>query len=343
MGMRSIVLPKYGPPERFVERDVETPTAGSGDLVLRVRASGINFADILQRLGFYANADKPPYVMGFEVAGDVVQVGAGVEGFSEGDRVLGMLPAGGYAELARVQAGAAIRIPDSISYGQAAALPVNYLTAWFCLFDIGHLKRGETVLIQGGAGGVGTAAVQLAREVGATIFATAGSDDKIVFLKEAGVDYPINHNRVKFDVEIRQRIGARGLDLVLDAVGGDTLRRGYELLAPFGRVVSYGLSDAVAGARRNLLQVARAWWTTPRFNPLSLISRNVGVWGFHLALLSGREDRIAAAMREIVQRVDAGRLKPVIARTFPLTARGAADAHRFIHERRNIGKVLLEG
>ncbi|MDH3285235.1 MAG: zinc-binding dehydrogenase, partial [Acidobacteriota bacterium] len=230
-----------------------------------------------------------------------------------------------------------------ISYVEAAALPVNYLTAWFCLFDMGHLKRDEKVLIQCGAGGVGTAAIQLAREVGATIFATAGSDEKVAFLKEAGVDVPINYMRVKFDAEIRERIGERGLDLVLDAVGGDTLRRGYELLAPLGRLVSYGLSDAVAGPRRSLRKAASAWWKTPRFSPLSLIERNVGVWGFHLALLRGREDRIAAAMREVVERVEAGRLKPVIARTFPLTARGAADAHRFIHERRNIGKVLLEG
>jgi NADPH:quinone reductase-like Zn-dependent oxidoreductase len=324
-----------------VDRDAETPSAGGGDLVLRVRAAGINFADILQRLGFYANADKPPYVMGFEVAGDVVQVGAAVEGFAVGDRVVGMLRAGGYAELARVPAAAAFRLPDSISYAEAAASPVNYLTAWFCLFDMGQLKEGEKVLIQGGAGGVGTAAIQLASEAGATIFATAGSDEKVAYMKGAGVDHPINYRRAKFDDEVRERVGDRGLDLVLDAVGGDTLRRGYALLAPLGRLVSYGLSDAVAGPRRSLLQLARAWWKTPRFGPLSLIDRNVGVWGFHLALLPGREDRILAAMREILQRVEAGRLKPVIARTFPLTASGAADAHRFIHERRNIGKVLL--
>ena len=340
--MRSIVLPKHGPPERFIERDDPPPTAGNDELVVRVRASGVNFADILQRLGFYANADKPPYVMGFEVAGDVTQVGAGVEGFSAGDRVVGMVRAGGYAELVRVPARAAFRIPDSLSYVQAAALPVNYLTAWFCLFDMGNLKSGENVLIQGGAGGVGTAAIQLARGVGATIFATAGSDEKVAYLKDAGVDYPINYREREFDAEVRERIGERGLDLVLDAVGGDTLRRGYELLAPFGRLVSYGLSDAVAGPRRNLLKVARAWWKTPRFNPLSLIDRNVGVWGFHLALLHGREDRIAATIREIVQRIETGRLKPVIAQTFPLTARGAANAHRFIHERRNIGKVVLK-
>jgi len=339
--MRSIVLKRYGPPENFVDREAQTPTGGDGDLLVRVRAAGINFADILQRLGFYANAPKPPYVMGFEVAGDVVKVGTGVRDFSVGDRAVGMLRGGGYAELACLPARTAFRLPDSVSNVEAAALPVNYLTAWFCLFDMGNLKRGEKVLIQGGAGGVGTAAIQLAREVGATIFATAGSDEKVAYLKDAGVDHPINYTKVKFDDQIRERIGKRGLDLVLDAVGGNTLRRGYELLAPLGRIVSYGLSDAVAGPHRSLLRAARAWLKTPRFNPLSLIGRNVGVWGFHLALLGGREDRVATAMSEIIKRVESGRLKPVIARTFPLTARGAADAHRFIHERRNIGKVLL--
>jgi NADPH:quinone reductase-like Zn-dependent oxidoreductase len=342
--MRTIVLPKHGPPERFVDHDLDAPSPGKDDLILRVRAAGINFADILQRLGFYANAtEKPPYTMGFEVAGDVEQIGPDVKNFSIGDRVVALIKSGGYAESARAPSASAFRIPDSMTYEQAAALPVNYLTAWFCLYDMGQLKPGDRVLIQGGAGGVGTAAIQLARETGATIFATASSDEKVAYLKQAGVDVPINYRQEQFDTVIRERIGKRGLDLVLDAVGGDTLRRGYKLLAPLGRLVSYGLSDAVAGPRRNLLQVARAWWKTPRFHPLSLIDRNVGVWGFHLALLHGREDRVAEAMREIVQRVEDGRLKPVIARTFPLTADGAADAHRFIHERRNIGKVLLEG
>jgi NADPH:quinone reductase-like Zn-dependent oxidoreductase len=339
--VKTIWLPRHGRPEIFVDRDADPPPAGSGGLVVRVRAAGVNFADILQRLGFYASAPRPPYVMGFEVAGDVVEVGAGVRGFSVGDRAVGMLSGGGYAEMARLDARAAVRIPDGLSYVQAAAVPVNYLTAWFCLFDMGHLVSGEKVLIQSGAGGVGTAAIQLAREAGAVVFATAGSAHKVAFLKQAGVDHAIDYNATRFDEEVRKVAGERSLDLVLDAVGGDTLRRGYDLLAPLGRVVSYGLSDAVAGPRRGLPRAVLAWLKTPRFNPLSLIGRNVGVWGFHLALLHGREARIAAAMGEIMTRIASGRLAPVIARTFPLDASGAAAAHHFIHERRNIGKVLL--
>jgi len=339
--MRTILLPRYGPPGNFVDRETDAPEPGAGDLVIRVGAAGINFADVLQRLGLYANAPKPPYVMGFEVAGVVAEVGADVRGFAPGDRAVAMLHGGGYAELARVPAMSAFRLPDSISDVEAAALPVNYLTAWFCLFEMGHLQRGDKVLIQGGAGGVGTAAIQLARAAGATIFATAGSAEKVAYLQAAGVHHAIDYTAGPFDDAVRKQAGKRGLDLVLDAVGGDTLRRGYELLAPLGRVVSYGLSDAVAGPRRNPWRIARAWWRTPRFGPLSLIERNVGVWGFHLALLRGREDRIAAAMGEIVRRVETGGLKPAIARTFPLNAGGAAEAHRFIHQRRNIGKVLL--
>ena len=339
--MRCVRLPRHGPPDVFVDAEEDTPLAGPGELVVRVRAAGVNFADVLQRLGLYANAPKPPYVMGFEVAGEVERVGDGVEGFAVGDRAVGMLHGGGYAGYARLPSRAALRLPPSIPDVAAAALPVNYLTAWFCLFDMGALRSGEKVLIQGGAGGVGTAAIQLARQAGATIFATAGSEEKIEFLRRAGVEYPIRYDSVDFREPIRAVAGKRGLDLVLDGVGGETLRRGYELLAPLGRLVSYGLSDAVSGPRRSLLRIARAWWNTPRFHPLELIGRNVGVWGFHLALLRGREERIAAALHEIVSRVETGRIEPVIAATFPLTARGAADAHRFLHERRNIGKVLL--
>lgn len=351
--MRAIVLERRGGPEGLVERDVDLPEPGPDEVRIRVAASGINFADILQRLGLYGSGPKPPYVPGFEVAGEISalgediqkdQEGAGgerVDGLAVGRRVVALTRFGGYAEEVCTRRSLVWPLPDSLTYQDGAALPVNYLTAWLCLHDMANLQPGERVLIQGGAGGVGTAAVQMALDAGATVFATAGSDDKVEFLGELGVHHPINYRAQRFDDEVRRIAGERELDVVLDAVGGETLQRGYRLLAPFGRLVSYGLSQAVSGERRNLLRALWAWWRTPSFGPLQLIGDNIGVFGFHLAHVQGREERVARAFGQILDRVTRGVLRPVIAETFPLTGAGVADAHRYIHARRNIGKVLL--
>lgn len=339
--MKAIFLERYGPPEVLVEREVRAPRPGANEVTIRVRASGINFADLLQRAGLYANAPRLPYIPGFEVAGEVAQAGEQVTRFQPGDRVVALTRKGGYAEEVSVLDSAVTMLPGAIGYEQAAALPVNYLTAWFCLFSIGHLQPSERVLIHGGAGGVGIAAIQLAQTHKAELFATAGSEEKVKFLEGLGVEHAINYRSADFLDEIRALTEGRGVDLVLDPVGGETLRRSYRLLAPLGRVVCYGLSSALPGKRRNWIAALGAWWRTPRFNPLRLIGRNVGVFGFHLALLRHKQDQVAKAFDQILEMTTQGILCPVIAATFPLTAQGAIDAHRYLHERRNIGKVLL--
>ncbi len=339
--MKAIQLPRYGPPDVFKEIDSPTPSAAAGEIVVRTVASGINFADLMQRLGLYGNAPKPPYVPGFEVAGDVIAVGEGVGHLRIGDRVVLMTQAGGYAEELAVAVDRVLPIPASIDYVEAAALPVNYLTAWMCLFTMGNLRPDETVLIHGGAGGVGTAAVQLARRHGATVIATAGSRPKIDYLQQAGVGLAVNYRDDDWDRQIRDRFGKRSVDLVLDPVGGEPMQRSYALLAPLGRLVAYGLSQAVAGSRRNLWHAWRALRRTPRFNPIDMTQRNTGVFGFHLGLLRGKEARVMEALQQILELVSSGEITPVIAETFPLTARGVADAHQYLHARKNIGKVLL--
>lgn len=339
--MKAVWLPRHGPPGVFEERQAPTPEPVAGSIVIRTRATGINFADILQRLGLYASAPRPPYVLGFEIAGEVVSVGPEVAGLAVGDRVVAMLKSGGYAQEVSVPASQVQSLPDSVSFETAAAVPVNYLTAWFCMFTMGNLRAGETVLIHGGAGGVGTAAVQLARSAGARIVATAGSQRKLEYLKGQGVDTAFNYRDADWYKQLTSRYGERGIDLVLDPVGGKTLRRSHATLAPFGRVVSYGLSEAVAGPQRNRWRALRAWRATPRFHPYDLIGSNTGVFGFHLALLQGKERLVAEVFADLLQKVAAAKLEPVIDSTFPLTAEGAAAAHTHIHERGNIGKVLL--
>jgi len=339
--VKAILLERHGGPEVLVDRELADPRTGPGEILIDVRAAGVNFADLLQRLGLYGSAPPPPYVPGFEVSGTVAEVGEDVDDLEPGQPVVALTRFGGYAARVSTPAEAAMRVPDGISVEDAAALPVNYLTAWFCLHEMAGLSRGERVLVQHGAGGVGVAAVQLARRAGAEILATTSTDDKVEFLRDAGVDHPINYRTTDFADEVRRVAGDRGLDVVLDSGGGRDLARAYDLLAPLGRVVSYGLSTAVGGSRRNPLRALWAWLRTPRFHPVDLIGRNAGVFGFHLALLEDRRDRIPGVFREILAGVADGSLAPRIARTFPLEADGAAAAHRYLHERRNIGKVLL--
>lgn len=339
--MKAILLERHGAPEILVDRELDDPRPGPGEIVVDVRAAGVNFADLLQRLGLYGSAPPLPYVPGFEVSGPVAEVGEGVRDVEPGQPVVALTRFGGYAERACAPAGAAMRVPEGVRLEDAAALPVNYLTAWFCLHEMADLTRGERLLVQHGAGGVGVAAVQLARRAGAEIFATTSTDEKVEFLRDAGVDHPINYRTTDFTDVVRRVAGDRGLDVVLDSSGGRDLARAYELLGPLGRAVSYGLSSAVGSARRNPLRALWAWLRTPRFHPVDMIGRNVGVFGFHLALLEDKRDRVPGAFRQILDGVVDGSLAPRIARTFPLEAEGAAAAHRYLHERRNIGKVLL--
>ena len=339
--MRAVLLERKGPPEVMVEREIAVPEPENDQVRIRVRAAGVNFADLLQRLGLYGNAPKMPYVPGFEVSGEVSAVGSEVRSIQEGDRVVALTRFGGYAEEVCAPALAALPVPAELDLTAAASIPVNYLTAWFCLKTMGNVRAGERVLVHNGAGGVGTAAVQLARQDGAEIFATASSDEKLQFLTDLGVDHAINYRTGDFAEQIRRIAGRRSIDVILDAVGGKTTLEGYKLLAPLGRLISYGMFEAAPTANRNLLRAWRAWRNTPRFNPIQMIGRNTGVFGFHLALLEGKHHLVAEAFEEILGMVLDGRLRPIIAESFPLSASGAAAAHRFIHERRNIGKVLL--
>jgi len=320
---------------------VAEPEVGPRSVKLRVEAAGVNFADLLQRLGLYGHAPKLPYIPGFEVAGEVTSLGSEVTSFSMGDRVAALIPTGGYSDTVVADDFAVKKIPPGISPEEAAAIPVNYLTAWFCLFSFGFLARKERVLIHTAAGGVGVAAVQLALDKGAEVFATAGSEEKLRFLDKIGVQHRVSYLKPDWSEQIRRLADPEGIDVVLDSVGGECLQKSYELLAPLGRLVSFGLSKAVPGPRRNWIKTLLAWWQTPRFSPLALIDRNVSVSGFHLGLLDSKADVVSDAFDQILSKVSAGILTPIVSKTFPLSASGVAQAHHFMHERRNMGKVVL--
>ncbi|HWK10622.1 MAG TPA: zinc-binding dehydrogenase, partial [Vicinamibacterales bacterium] len=281
--MRQVVIPRHGPPEVFEVRDAPVPEPGAGQVRIRVRAAGINFADVLARIGVYPDAPRPPAVVGYEVAGVIDAAGAGVTAPHVGDRVIALTRFGGYADYVVVPAYQAFRFPDALSDAEAAAVPVTYLTAALALYRMAALSSGDTVLVHNAGGGLGIAAVQLARLKRATVFGTA-SAAKHTALASFGVEHAIDYRHANVRSEILKLTKNRGVDVVLDPIGGRSFGESYRMLAPMGRLVMGGVSS-VAGERRSVLKLLRAWWTMPSFGPLSLINRNRGVFGLNVGHL----------------------------------------------------------
>ena len=336
--MRQIVFSRYGAPDVLVARDAPTPTPAAGEVRIAVRAAGVNFADVLARVGLYPDAPKPPLVVGYEVAGTVDAVGAGVIRFAVGDRVVALTRFGGYASEVVVPDAYVFPFRADLSDAEAAALPVNYLTALIALYRMANIVAGETVLIHGAGGGVGIAAIQLAHLRRATVIGTA-STSKHAALRSFGVDHLIDYRTTDVAREVGRITNNRGVDVVLDPVGGQSFTTSYRLLAPLGRLVMFGVSSVSRGERRNWLHAARAIMQMPRFKPLSLINHNRGIFGLNLAHLWSEREQLASAMQFLLEEVDANRLLPVIAKTFPLERAG--DAHRYMQGRGNIGKIVL--
>jgi NADPH:quinone reductase-like Zn-dependent oxidoreductase len=336
--MRQAVIPRFGGPEVFEIREAPDPTPAAGEVRIRVRAAGINFADILARLGLYPDAPKPPMVVGYEVAGLVDGIGSGITGLSEGDRLIALTRFGGYSDTVVVPAAQAFPVPDDLSDSEAAAVPVTYLTAALALYRMAALNAGETVLVHNAGGGVGIAATQLARLRRATVIGTA-SAFKHDALRSFGVEHAIDYRHAIVADEVRRITRGRGVDVILDPIGGRSFEASYRMLAPLGRLIIFGLSAAAPGERRSLWRALRAWLATPRFDPLSLINRNRGVFGLHVGHLWDERRQLVPLMEMLLAEFSAGRLRPIVARTFPLDR--VADAHRFIQGRHNIGKVVL--
>src|SRR4051812_21212897 len=335
--MRQVVIPRHGPPEVFEVREVPDPIAADGEIRIRVRAAGVNFADVLARIGLYPDAPKPPVVVGYEVAGVVEAVGGGVTSHREGERVVALTRFGGYADRVVVPAAQAFRFPDELSDAEAAAVPVTYLTAALALYRMAAITAGETVLVHNAGGGLGIAATQLARLRRATVIGTA-SAGKHDALRSFGVDHAIDYRNANVETEVKRLTKGRGVDVILDPIGGASFGASYRMLAPLGRLVMLGISS-MSGEKRSTWRVLRSWWAMKSFDPLSLINRNRGVFGLNVGHLWDERRQLQPLMELIMTELSAGRLVPIVARSFPLDR--VADAHRFIQARSNIGKVVL--
>ena len=338
--MKALWVTASGGPEKLQIRESADPIPGPGQVVISVQRAGLNFADIAGRVGLYPDAPKPPMVMGYEVSGYVDAVGANVKDFRPGDRVLATPRFGGHATLVRVPWSQVMRLPDQMSFDQAAALPVNYLTAYHMLFHVGQVRPSDRVLIHMAAGGVGLAAIQLCQLVPEVrIFGTA-SAAKHDFLRKAGVQYPIDYRSLDYAAEVRRLTGNKGVQLILDPLGGKSWSKGYDLLAPAGQLIAFGWASMVSGENKNWARIISELLGMKRFSPLRLMSDNRTVSGVNLGHLWDERELLNAELRALLRLFDEKKIAPRVDRVFPLSA--GVEAHRYIQERRNIGKVLFD-
>jgi NADPH:quinone reductase-like Zn-dependent oxidoreductase len=341
--MKAVVLTRSGGPEVFEVLERPDPAVGAGEVRIAVHAAGLNFADTMARVGLYPAAPKPPCVLGYEVAGEVESVGAGVTGLTVGQPVMAGTKFGGQAELAVAHARDVMPMPEHLSFEEGAAFCVNYGTAYAALMIMGGLREGNRVLIHAAAGGVGIAATQVARVTGAEIFGTA-SAAKHEAIKAQGVDHPIDYRTQDFKAEVRRLTNGEGVDVILDPMGPTSFRKDYRILRPGGRLIMYGLSEAMnengrdmRAAIRSLLRMPTS--TMPWWNAGRLLNQNRGVFGLNLLSWWRREGGMDRITAPLLSDLNSKQLMPVVARSYPFEQAG--DAHRYLAERRNIGKVVL--
>ncbi len=319
--MKAIRMHATGGPEVLALDEVDTPTPAAGEILIKIAAAGVNYADLMQRQGVYPPPHEPPLILGVEAAGTVTALGPGVSAPAIGDRVVAFVD-GGYAEYAVAAAGQAVLIPDALGFPEATALLVQGLTAYGLLRDAARLGPDETVLVHAAAGGVGSLAVQVARLLGAgLVIGTAGADDKVARARDLGVDQALSYAADDWEARVRDVTGGRGADVILDAVGGVVGARSLALLAPFGRLVIFGAASGEP---------------TPVVGQ-QLIPLNQTIIGY--TLQGQPPDRRAAATATLLESVAAGRLRIDTGDTFPLAE--AAAAHHAIAARRTTGKVAL--
>ncbi|XP_029944774.1 synaptic vesicle membrane protein VAT-1 homolog [Salarias fasciatus] len=336
---RALVLTGYGGYDK-VKLQVKKgkPALKAGEVLVRVKACGLNFADLMARQGLYDRLPSPPVSPGMECSGVVEAVGEEVTDRKVGDKVMVLNRFGLWQEVAVAPASHTFLIPEGMSFEEAAALPVNYITAYMMLFDFGNLRPNQSVLIHAAAGGVGIAATQLCKTVkDVTVFGTA-SASKHETISEGGVTHAIDY-RTKDYVEEVRKISPKGMDIILDPLGGSDTHKAYNLLKPMGKLITYGAANMLAGQKKNLLAVAKNWYHQFSIHTLSLIQGNKSVCGFHLGYLDGETELITQTMNTILDLYKQGKIKPRIDSTWHLEQVG--DAMRKMQERNNIGKVIL--
>ena len=322
--MKAIKVEQFGDPEVLRPVEVERPSPDEGQVLIEVKSAGVNYADTMRRQNQYVEPQTLPFVPGSEIAGVVVGIGPGVEDVNEGDRVVTLLGADGYAEYAVAQALNLIQIPEGMNFDEAAAIPLQGATAYHVIATSGQLKEGESILVHAAAGGVGLLAVQMAKLLGAgKVVATASSTEKLSLAESHGADVLINYTEEDWPERVREATDGRGADVILEMVGGDFPQKNLKCLNVFGRMVVFG---AASGDRGSLV-------------PAELMRKNHVVAGFYLPRIMARPKLFASSLKEILGWISSGELRLNIGARYPLEE--AREAHEALQGRKTTGKIVL--
>ncbi|MYL32630.1 zinc-binding dehydrogenase [Pontibacillus yanchengensis] len=322
--MKAIQFEEYGGPDVLEMKEITKPQPGEGEVVLKVEAIGVNYADTARREGAYVVPTPLPFIPGAEVAGVVEEVGENVTTVNKGDRVVTLIEKGGYAEYATANAQTLIPIPEGVTSETAVALPLQGLTAYHIITTMGRLEKGETILVHAGAGGVGSLAIQLANHFGAgMVIATASTEEKLQLAKDLGADAVINYTESNWREQVLEATGGKGVDVALEMAGGDVFHETVKCMRSFGRVVVYG----VASGEPALMY------------PSGLMNRNLSVIGFFLPQIMKRRELLMSSMKELLMLTQSGDLKLTIGGVYPLSE--AANVHELMQGRKTKGKLVL--
>ncbi|XP_041829542.1 synaptic vesicle membrane protein VAT-1 homolog [Melanotaenia boesemani] len=339
LSCRALVLTGYGGYDK-IKLQVKTmmkPQLKPGEVLVRVKACGLNFAELLGKQGLYELLPAPPVTLGMEGSGVIEAVGEDVKDRKVGDRVIAMNRSGMWQELVVVSADHTFPMPEEMSFEEAAALPINYMSAYMMLFEMANLRPGKSVLVHMAAGGVGIATTQLCQTVqDVTVFGTA-SASKHEIITQVGVTHPIDYRTKDYVAEIR-KISPKGVDIVLDPLGGSDTQKGFNLLRPLGMLIVFGAANCVTGQKKNLLAVAKTWYNQFSLNTLKLMQTNKAISGFHLGHMSD-ETLLVDTMSKLLELYKQGKIKPRIDSCYHFEE--VAEAMKRMHERQNIGKVIL--
>ncbi len=337
--MKSVVLTKYGAPEVLQVKEFKDIEPLDNQVRIKVHYAGINFAEIMARMKLYPGGPKPGSVLGGEVSGVIDKIGKNVEGLKVGEKVMGFTLNGSYSSQVCLDINSIIKLPHNFKLDEAAAFPVTYITAYMMMFDMGNLQDGDTFLIHGAGGGVGTAAIQLAKTKNIKIIGTASSwkHDKLINM---GVDKCIDYNKDDTEKEIMDFTKGKGADLIIDPVGTKNWKLSYRVLAKMGKLIIYGDQNLVKGYKLNLIAAMKEMYSMPKYRPMDLMSNNKAVMGYHLGRFKGHEWKVKRSIENLIKLVNVNDLHPVIDSKFSFEE--ASKAHRYIQNRKNFGKVLLD-